>query len=126
MKASTAGLMVSGWAVHMPGGRSLTGAKFFPNSADVYLKVHSLAAKDADVIEGSRGVSERLHYDWSDASRVVMTTTDSDVWGGSAGHTRTFTRKPDGRTDVDAVVIRERCSVHQPPSMNEPPLLRRL
>jgi hypothetical protein len=118
--------MVSGWAVHIPWGRSPTRAKFFPNSADMYLKVLSRGAKDADVIEGSRGVSERLHYDWSDASRVVMTTTDSDVWRGSAGHTRTFTRKPDGTTDVDAVVIRERCSVDQPPSMNEPPLLRRL
>jgi hypothetical protein len=126
MKASTSGLMVSDGQCTCRWGRSPTRAKFFPNSAGVYLKVHSRGAKDADVIEGSRGVSERLHYDWSDASRVVMTTTDSDVWGGSAGHTRTFTRKPDGRTDVDAVVIRERWSVHQPPSMNEPPLLRRL
>jgi hypothetical protein len=27
--------------------------------------------------------------------------------GGSSGHTYTFTRRPDGTTDVDAVVVRE-------------------
>jgi hypothetical protein len=36
-----------------------------------------------------------------------MKTTDSNVWGGSSGHTYTFTRRPDGTTDVDAIVIRE-------------------
>jgi hypothetical protein len=36
-----------------------------------------------------------------------MTTTDSNVWGGSSGHTYTFTRRPDGTTDLDAVVVRE-------------------
>jgi hypothetical protein len=82
-------------------------AKLFPNSADDYLKVHSRGATDADVTEGSGGVWERLRYDWSDPSRVVMTTTDSNVWGGSSGHTYTLMRKPDGTTDVDAVVVRE-------------------
>ena len=36
-----------------------------------------------------------------------MTTTDSNVWGGASGHTYTFTRRPDGTTDVDVVVVRE-------------------
>jgi hypothetical protein len=36
-----------------------------------------------------------------------MTTTDSNVWGGASGHTYTFTRRPDGATDLDAVVVRE-------------------
>jgi hypothetical protein len=36
-----------------------------------------------------------------------MTTTDSNVSGGSSGHTYTFTRQPNGTTDVDAVVVRE-------------------
>ena len=82
-------------------------SKFFGNSADQYLKVHRRGATDADVTEGSGGVWERLHYDWSDPNRVVMTTTDSNVWGGASGHTYTFTRRPDGRTDLDAVVVRE-------------------
>ena len=82
-------------------------SKLFGNSADEYLKVHHRGPSDADVTEGSSGIWERLHYDWSDRNRVVMTTTDSNLWGGSSGHTYTFTRRPDGTTDVDAVVVRE-------------------
>jgi hypothetical protein len=33
----------------------------------------------ADVMEGSGGISERLHYDRSDPNRVVLTTTDSNL-----------------------------------------------
>ncbi len=82
-------------------------SKYFGNSADEYLKVHRRGLTDADVTEGSGGVWERLHYDWSAPNRVVMTTTDSNVWGGASGHTYTFTRRADGRTDLDAVVVRE-------------------
>jgi hypothetical protein len=82
-------------------------AKLFPNSTDEYLKVHEVGAHRADVTEGSNGIWERLQYDWSDPERVVLTTTDSNVWGGASGHTYTFTRRPDGTTDVDAVVVRE-------------------
>ena len=82
-------------------------SKIFGNSADEYLQVHHRGATDADVTEGSGGIWERLRYDWSDPTRVVMETTDSNVWGGRSGHTYTFTRRPDGRTDVDAVVVRE-------------------
>jgi hypothetical protein len=46
-------------------------------------------------------------YDWSDPNRVVLTTTDSNAWGGDSGHTYTFTRNPDGTTDIDYVVVRE-------------------
>jgi hypothetical protein len=82
-------------------------AKLFANSADGYLEVHSVGAAEADVTEGSGGVWERLHYDWSDPDRVVATTTDSNAWGGASGHTYTFTRNPDGTTDIDYLVIRE-------------------
>ena len=81
--------------------------KVFSKSADGYLKVHHLGATDADVTEGSGGVWERLHYDWSDPERVVLTTTDSNTWGGASGYTYTLTRRPDGMTDVDAVIVRE-------------------
>jgi hypothetical protein len=82
-------------------------SKIFPNSADGDLKVHDQGPTYADVTEGSGGVWERLHYDWSDPSRVVATTTDSNAWGGHSSHTYTFTRQPDGKTDVDYVVVRE-------------------
>jgi len=81
--------------------------KLFSNSADGYLKVHSLGRTEADVTEGSSGIWERLHYDWSDPTRVVMKTTDSNTWGGASGHIYTFTRRPDGMTDLDAVVVRD-------------------
>ena len=82
-------------------------SKVFGNSADQYLKVHSRGPTEVDVTEGSGGIWERLRYDWSDPKRVSMRTADSNVWGGASGHTYTFTRRPDGQTDVDAVVVRE-------------------
>jgi hypothetical protein len=82
-------------------------SELFGNSSDEFLKVHDQGPTEADVTEGSRGIWERLHYDWSDPNRVVMTTTDSNIWGGHSGHTYTFTRNPNGTTDLDAVVVRE-------------------
>ena len=82
-------------------------SKLFGNSADEYLKVHHLGSLEADVTEGSGGIWERLHYDWSDPRHVVLTTTDSNIWGGKSGHTYTLTRQTNGTTNVDYVVIRE-------------------
>ena len=81
--------------------------KLFGNSADDYMKVHSGGTTEADVTEGSRGIWERLHYDWSDPNHVVLTTTDSNTWGGESGHTYTFKRRPDGLTDIDLVTVRD-------------------
>lgn len=81
--------------------------KLFGNSADKYLKVHSQSGSQADVTEGSGGIWERLHYDWSDPNHVVLTTTDSNLWGGASGHTYNFTRRADGRTDIDVTVVRD-------------------
>ena len=82
-------------------------SKLFANSTDDYLKVHRQGTKEADVTEGSNGIWERLHYDWSNPNRVVMTTTDSNLWSNGSGHTYTFTRRPDGTTQLDAVVVRD-------------------
>jgi hypothetical protein len=82
-------------------------SKIFPNSADGYLKVHSQGAQEADVTEGSNGIWERMRYDWSDPGRVVLTTTDSNLWGGASGHTYTITRRPDGITELNVVTVRE-------------------
>jgi len=82
-------------------------SKLFGNSADDYLKVHQRGLSEADVTEGSGGIWERLHYDWSDLNWVVLKTTDSNVWGGASGHTYNFTRRPNGKTDVDLIVVRE-------------------
>ena len=82
-------------------------SKLFGNSADEYLKVHYRGRSEADVTEGSGGIWERLHYDWSDPNHVVLTTTDSNLWGGASSHTYTFARQPNGTTDIDLVVVRE-------------------
>jgi hypothetical protein len=82
-------------------------SKLFGNSADEYLKVHRLGRTEADVTEGSGGIWERLHYDWSNPHHVVLKTTDSNLWGGASGHTYTFSRHSNGTTDIDADVVRE-------------------
>jgi hypothetical protein len=82
-------------------------SKLFARSADDYLKVHERGGSQADVTEGSGGIWERLRYDWSDPNRVVLKTTDSNLWGGGSGYTYTFTRRPNGTTDIDVVIVRE-------------------
>ena len=82
-------------------------SKLFGNSADEYLKVHQLGSTEADVTEGSGGIWERLHYDWSNPNHVVLTTTDSNMWGGASGHTYNFTRNANGTTTIDVDVVRE-------------------
>ena len=84
----------------------------FPNSQDQHLRVHYRTATDADVTEGTGGVWERLHYDWSDPTRIVITDTDSNVWSGQSGYVYTLTRRPDGLTDtgltdIDEVIVRD-------------------
>ena len=37
----------------------------------------------------------------------MLTTTDSNVFGGASGHTYTLTPRPDGMTDIDVVLIRQ-------------------
>ena len=81
--------------------------KLFPNSADAYLKVHHVGAHEADVTEGSAGIWERLHYDWSDPNHIKLTTTDSNLWAGASGHTYDLRRQLNGTTDVDVVIVRE-------------------
>jgi hypothetical protein len=82
-------------------------SRLFKNSVDAYLKVHRCGPHEADVTEGSGGVWERLHYDWSDPNHVILTTTDSNLFGGASGHTYTLTPQPDGTTEVDVVLVRE-------------------
>jgi hypothetical protein len=76
-------------------------SKLFGNSADEYMKMHSLSRTQADVTEGSRG------DDWSDPNHVVLTTTDSNAWGGASGHTYIFTSQPNGTFDIDLVTVRD-------------------
>jgi hypothetical protein len=93
---------VAGLTDFGPGRKEL-----FENSADSDLKVHDQGATDADVTEGSAGIWERLHYDWSDPNHVVLTTTDSNAWADGPTHTYDFMRQPDGTTKIDYVAVRD-------------------
>lgn len=81
--------------------------KIFGNSTDQYLKVHKQGTNYADVTEGSGGIWERLSYNWSDPTHIVLTTTDSNLWGGRSGHTYNLTRQPNGTTDIDVEIVRD-------------------
>lgn len=37
----------------------------------------------------------------------MLTTTDSNIWGGASGHTYNFTRNPNGTTNIDVDIVRE-------------------
>ena len=82
-------------------------SELFGNTDDSQLVVHDSGPTWADVTEGKGPAWERLRYDWSDPSKIEMKTTDSNVWGGASGHTYTFTRREDGTTGIDVVVVRE-------------------
>ena len=81
--------------------------KLFGNSTDQFLKVHKQGTNYADVTEGSGGIWERLNYNWSDPTHIVLTTTDSNLWGGSSGHTYNLARNSNGTTDVDVTIVRD-------------------
>ena len=81
-------------------------SKLFGNSADEYLKVHSRTTSQADVTEGSGGIWERLHYDWSEPNEIKLLTTDSNMFGGASGYTYTLRQQSNGTT-VDVVIVRE-------------------
>ena len=82
-------------------------SKLFANSGNAYLKVHYQGPSEADVTECSRGIRERLYYDWSDPNSVVLTTIDSNLWDVASGRTYTFERQPNGRTAIHLAVARE-------------------
>ncbi|HEY5050215.1 MAG TPA: hypothetical protein VII50_04895 [Acidothermaceae bacterium] len=89
-------------------------SQIWTNSQPDFLVVHERGDTLADVTEGSKAagaVWERLRYDWSNPTDIVLTTTDSNTWGRGSGHRYTLTATPDGATAVKAVVIRNGISV---------------
>lgn len=82
-------------------------SKLFAASADDHLTVYEESPGHADVLEGNNSAWERLEYDWTDPRHVTMKTVDSNLWGGKSGHDYTLTPKPDGTTELDAVVVRD-------------------
>jgi hypothetical protein len=67
-------------------------SKLFDNSADEYLKVHHLGQSEADVTEGSGGIWERLHYDWSNPNTTSSLQRLTLMCGEAHPATRTTSR----------------------------------
>lgn len=87
----------------------LDRSKIWTNSKPEFLVVHDCGDTWADVTEGSKAggaVWERLRYDWSNPTDIVLTTTDSNTWGNGSGHRYTLTQNADGTTSVHAVIVR--------------------
>ena len=88
-------------------------SKIWTNSQPEFLVVHERGDTWADVTEGSKAggaVWERLRYDWSNPTDIVLTTTGSNTWGRNSGHRYTLTQT-DGVTTVNTVVVRDGISV---------------
>ena len=84
-------------------------SEVWTNSKPEFLDVHSRGDTWADVTEGSKAagaVWERLRYDWSNPTDIVLTTTASNTWGRGSGHRYTLTQNADGSTSVRTVVVR--------------------
>ncbi|HTC71211.1 MAG TPA: hypothetical protein VK662_16700 [Acidothermaceae bacterium] len=84
-------------------------SEIWSNSQPEFLVVHDRGDTWADVTEGSKAagaVWERLRYDWSNPTDIVLTTTDSNTWGGKSGHRYTLTQAG-GATSVHAVIVRD-------------------
>jgi hypothetical protein len=89
-------------------------SEIWTNSQPEFLVVHERGDTWADVTEGSKAagaVWERLRYDWSNPTDIVLTTTDSNTWGRNSGHRYILTRTADGATSVETVVVRDGISV---------------
>ena len=67
----------------------------FPNSQDQHLEVPLPSRHRRRRHRRHRRGVERLHYDWSDPTRIVITDTDSNVWGADPA---TSTRSAPGPT----------------------------
>ena len=77
---STPEQFVAGLTDFGPGRQEL-----FANSADSVPRGARQGPGHADVTEGSVGIWERVGDDWSDPNRIVLTTTDSNMFGGRSG-----------------------------------------
>jgi hypothetical protein len=72
-----------------------------------YLTVHQRGRSEADVTEGSGGIWERPALRLVRAQPCHPQDDRLQRVGGASGHACTFTRQPNGTTDIDVVVVRE-------------------
>ncbi len=78
----------------------------WPNIDRKYYKVHSLSGTTAEVTEGSRGVWERTHYDWSRPGLVRIDVQDSNAFRPGSFWIYSVRAQPEGGSHVHLEFLR--------------------
>ena len=85
--------------------------ELWPNIDRKYYKVHQVSSTSADVTEGSRGVWERTHYDWSEPGKVRIQVEDSNTFRPGSYWIYSVEPRPDGGSHVHLEFLRSPRSV---------------
>ena len=80
--------------------------ELWPNIDRKYYKVHQVSSTSADVTEGSRGVWERTHYDWSEPGKVRIQVQDSNTFRPGSYWIYSVASRPDGGSHVHLEFLR--------------------
>ena len=80
--------------------------ELWPNIDRKYYKVHQLTETSADVTEGSRGVWERTHYDWSTPGTVRIQVLDSNAFRPGSYWIYSVVPRPEGGSHVHLEFLR--------------------
>jgi hypothetical protein len=80
--------------------------ELWPNIDRKYYKVHHVSGTSAEVTEGSRGVWERTHYDWSEPGTVRIQVQDSNVFRPGSYWIYSVRPRPEGGSHVHLEFLR--------------------
>jgi len=80
--------------------------ELWPNIDRKYYKVHQVSGTSAEVTEGSRGVWERTHYDWSEPGTVRIQVQDSNTFRPGSYWVYSVQPRPGGGSHVHLEFLR--------------------
>ena len=80
--------------------------ELWPNIDRKYYKVHQVSGTSAEVTEGSRGVWERTHYDWSEPGTVRIQVRDSNAFRPGSYWVYSVQPRPGGGSHVHLEFLR--------------------
>ncbi|HET6439234.1 MAG TPA: SRPBCC family protein [Anaeromyxobacter sp.] len=78
----------------------------WPNIDRKYYQVHQVAGTSAEVTEGSRGIWERTHYDWSQPGTVRIDVQDSNAFRPGSYWIYSVRPRPGGGSHVHLEFLR--------------------
>jgi hypothetical protein len=80
--------------------------ELWPNIDPKFYKVHQVSRTSADVTEGSKGIWERTHYDWSDPGKVRIRVEDSNTFRPGSFWIYSVEPRPDGGSHIRLEFLR--------------------